>query len=976
MSIEENQAHTSSPASRTGWEVSDTQRDRVGAVKSEKGSSSATTLLEGCLDRFGTDQLATVVTFTRFIKPVLTITAPDGRTSEPQRAVLPRTAMDPVGAVSRLAGRPGATWLEAQGGLSPLPSWNHSNLNAPAVETVDVVSLADLFAERCVQLKGDTVYVELGDDDIRSLIAGLPRLVPATSSANGLPAKPTKPAGLSAALRRRKRNNVVDAGDRPAKTPMPEETALAIDRLVWLKPPPSVPNSMVIDDLPAFLSHPQLSDGSTITLTRAQVNALLNTGSTDLVIGGGKAKVPVIVREVADDIVSVATAAQPPTGSALTTNGEPNPGPTIEFALAMQWNQEWTLQGYRRGALLSTISLAPQEQTTIEIFSWDRRRSDSEVTSSVETNNNLDTTDTTRDTTDVFNECKKNTSMTRSAQGGLTLPIMSNIKLTLGGSIQDQRTTDSVARSTVNHVHENITKAVTTVRMARQTKITQTVEIGSERRVTRTITNPNMCRVLNLDYFEVVSRYKITTSFDRSATRLCLLIPSPLTPSFTRLTVRAHESTLRKALLERALETAFDAVRLLASRERACTVACERCICGGPSSVQDLPHLSPYTVQSLTDLATSWNALIKFGEVVFYDIKKGVPKGLTPQEIIRKARMWMYRTAVDALNPALSDIMWDLRTLMANRGVPTRENADDVWWAVTSGGGVDAIRPSKLAAERGQLLDDMAWDVTAAVRPEVTPPHLFTGAMRGVLNDSGVTAALDRFMASFTTDPAVLASQASVTPPVTPDPGQAAREKAIEESFPLRDVANALEREEALLAHLSANTSYYWLAMWQALSAGQQATLLQKSLPADIVDPWPIGMVGHRLAFPVSTDYPGAQEFIAGIFGDKLPPPRTEEVTLPTTAITMEARLGSCDGCEEFIRDSRAIDLRTRKAAARRDEAIAVQEEKEASRRQARLDHIPPMLDDPRPPQPPPRLEVHITDQPAPPVPGKLVPGG
>ena len=181
--------------------------------------------------------------------------------------------------------------------------------------------------------------------------------------------------------------------------------------------------------------------------------------------------------------------------------------------------------------------------------------------------------------------------------------------------------------------------------------------------------------------------------------------------------------------------------------------------------------------------------------------------------------------------------------------------------------------------------------------------------------------------------------------------------EASETPSPLSQVAEALEREQALLAHLSENCSYYWMALWQALSPSQQATALTNVLPAGIVDPWPIGMVGSRLAFPIATyRVPGTQQLI----DDLLPPPQdddnsetrpTADVVLPTSAITVEARLGACDGCEEFIDSTRAVDIRTRKAEAARAEALADVDRAEADRRRGRLDKKPPDLSDPRPPE-------------------------
>ena len=234
----------------------------------------------------------------------------------------------------------------------------------------------------------------------------------------------------------------------------------------------------------------------------------------------------------------------------------------------------------------------------------------------------------------------------------------------------------------------------------------------------------------------------------------------------------------------------------------------------------------------------------------------------------------------------------------------------------------------------------------------------FNAHTANVIDDFGLATHLDRFNSSYTALPAAATALAASNPTPTsgPTPSDLATE-AVRDAFPLSQVAEALEREQALLAHLSENCSYYWMALWQALSPSQQATALTNVLPAGIVDPWPIGMVGSRLAFPIATyRVPGTQQLI----DDLLPPPQdddnsetrpTADVVLPTSAITVEARLGACDGCEEFIDSTRAVDIRTRKAEAARAEALADVDRAEADRRRGRLDKKPPDLSDPRPPE-------------------------
>lgn len=922
-------------------------RDQAGAAE---GAGPGPTLLASCADRLPINQIVTDVHFTRFVKPKMLAPRIDTRDSrrhpEYLRAVLPRTLSDPRAAAMAVAARRDATWLEAQGGVAPIREWNMPHLDAPVAATVDVADLGPVLANRSVTVEGTTLSLDLDADAVRNLVAGVPQIVPVAS------AKPLGPGqrGAIRGWRRRSQPDAASARTDPA--------------FVVLTPPAAAgPNIIVLDDLAAFLVNPVLSsEGPPVPLSEDQVSALVKDGRVTVEVAGR----PVDLVTAPHDLVRDAEVETTPTAVVFSPSGEP----ILELVLALQWRQRWKLAGYSRGALLSSVSLAPQEQTTVEIFTWDRRRRESERTSSVEVNNNFDSSDTTRDTTDVFNETKRSSNLTWNLQGGLTLPITTGVTLTAGGSVQNQQTMEGISRSTSNHVHDVIFKSATTVKVARQTKVSESVEYGSEQRVSRTLANPNMCRVLNLDFYEVLSHYQVSTSFDRDATQLCVLVPNPVTPSFTRLTVRANESALRRALLERSLDDAFDAVRLLAARDNACEVLCERCTCAGgtTSGGQEPAALSAEAAAALSDIARSWNAIIM--QASMYKSEGG--SVYKPVDLSRNRR-WIYMIAVEALAPAVLDIAYDLRAqVVLNSQAPTRMLADRLWWAITGIGGVDAIRPSKLAAERQQLLDDLAYDISSRLPNGSGYVGYFTVYLRSLADDAGFTSALDRFMASFSAKPAAQASLAGMTP-AQPDPLQvAAIDESIRQAFPLPEITAALEREEALLEHLSANASYYWLALWQARSATQQASLLEKALPANIpVDPWPIGIVGNQLAFPVGTTIPTVAAFLKELFDPEAEPlVLVDELTLPTPAVTLQSRLSACDACEPFIDQTREVDIRTRNASADREEALAAQEHAEAERRQARLAATPPLLDDPRPPHPPPRLDVHVTTgQPGPPAP-------
>ena len=86
------------------------------------------------------------------------------------------------------------------------------------------------------------------------------------------------------------------------------------------------------------------------------------------------------------------------------------PGPTkgLPVAIFLPWKQQWRFTGLSRGNLLSSIALAPLEERTIRMYSWERRSRALEQSTETETEMQQDYTSTTRDTEDVFREMTSN----------------------------------------------------------------------------------------------------------------------------------------------------------------------------------------------------------------------------------------------------------------------------------------------------------------------------------------------------------------------------------------------------------------------------------------------------------------------------------------------------------------------------------------------------------------------------------------
>ena len=595
---------------------------------------------------------------------------------------------------------------------------------------------------------------------------------------------------------------------------------------------------------------------------------------------------------------------------------------------------------------MNTLSLAPQEETTIEIFTWDRYKRTYELTSSVEVQNSVDQSDTVRNTEDTIAELTKTSEFDRQADGHIGVTVGA-VNIGVGGGVQLKDGVNSVAKRTTGHIAEGTKKASHQLKESRQTKVSESWETGKEQRVTRKVNNPNMCHTLNLYYFEIVGSYDVATSIDVDHMALCALvdIPSTITDKFTRETIRTFASPLRKALMYRDLADGFDAAQLLAAHEQACAIACEICSCSGTGSVAN--DAWSWVKDVLGAVAQAGHQItIASPNPLFADIVFNTPSGF-PQAII-SFRRWAYWTALSHAATALKpEILSIVSKAVDNNHDLTSDDADLFAFALDAVGGVAALSPTKLLADQWNYLGDsaghafVAWALANNVSPVLWPmlvaPTLNALGVWSELDDARVQTTTARFSGLYK---ATVAKAGAGGADAAKLRDQAATD-AVNAAYGVADLAKASEREDALLAHLKNFQSHYRYAIWQSLSAGDQAAIITQSLPPGLVEPRVVGQVGNKLAVPLIADQPPLDKILADLKDSlrTIPSPK-DNLTLVTPGVSIETRLGACDACEPFIDETRAAEIRLRKAKAS-------QAELEAVRYQARLNATPPVLDDP-----------------------------
>jgi hypothetical protein len=673
---------------------------------------------------------------------------------------------------------------------------------------------------------------------------------------------------------------------------------------------------------------------------------------------------PVAVVTTPTPTPSVPTAP-PPTPTPIEKRPGSPPIPKLNVALFLAWRQTWTLKGLSRGRLLHSLSLAPQEEATIELFTWERHRKTLEQSSETDTEQTFEGSDSTKDTSDVYSEVNRQRDFQWQVSGSLRAtyrPVAGEITLGADASASNKSTVGEIGKTTQNRVHETVVKASSKVRSQRVTKISETVEWGSEQRITRKIRNPNMCHTLNLDYYEVLAHYAIETSFLPNDSRLCAFVPNPISTELTEAVVRRNETALSDALLEAILRGGFEAIRFLeayalAVKEQASRrTAASKVAQVGKSATK--PPDTPVDSKEQRDLVAAVKDLREAARQFSGDLEphralNAIGDHATVSSNDRlSARRWLYRMLVEARFGSFAS---ELRSL---------KDKSDVQLTVEYARQLATVLPSPQGSPTlgslGELSDGDK--ETIALGTAIHDGHLkaawdwawWSGRCREESlyspDDMGIPGRVQRLSEkwqAFDASPAVDAANAmgdKAKDQADARQDQQSAEDVLEMKFPLEEVAKYRERADALMAHLSEHWSYYRFALFQALPPSEQLDRLitgsSNVLRAGMFEPRVVSAHGDQLAVPLNTsNYPGLEVFLLNMLGDvKETEPSASTVLLPTPGMSIESRLGRCTGCEDYIERTRAIELR-------RLSAVADQAEHEATRLKARLDATPPRLD-------------------------------
>ncbi|WP_156241527.1 hypothetical protein [Microbacterium oryzae] len=637
------------------------------------------------------------------------------------------------------------------------------------------------------------------------------------------------------------------------------------------------------------------------------VDALARTAAQSIVASMGA---PMSLRPLASGLVDAAGLADAVAGVAFPTAFQALNTPHPRVAMCTNYVQAWTPVGYTRGELIGSLSLAPGERLTVEIHSWDKTTTHSESEIALESEVRSSEKHTQRDSLTVVQEYASNNNTEVKAGGTIPIP-----KFPISLGVENTSEAKSRMQKTAEDIRDDVVEASSVLKINRKLKIESSRDIGREEKQIRVIENTNRCHTLNCHYFEIYANYMVRTA--PSSVQPCVLIRYPRI-RFTADAVLCHEGTLRQSLLDRVFLAGFAAARALRIfQEEEAVEAHRRAERLDLTGAQLGPH-----AQVIADAYGALRGAVAAMDAAIEDYGYG--------------NEWVVRSKLTALQ---IEHIWTWFRLPQTFRLAFDRFADDI---ASGRNPAEAIR------------------ALLAVVPAAVPPRAYSPAYDELNNRLG----------SFEPE---APSDAEIPDPVgwrnlTPieDIDDAGLRIAMRDaSLALRtlpvvdfaeiaapaavDVAEATVDFQRLACHLEANWMHYNQAIWAKESFEQRIDRLNAVGLSAVVENRIIGFQGQDVAFPLAdlTAVPEVelQKLVADLETDianfqSVP----VLISVPSSGQVLEATVGECDACEDYVHRSRKIDLRLQGASARQAEA-------EADRLEARLQSN--LFDDPSSPQTP-----------------------
>ncbi len=603
----------------------------------------------------------------------------------------------------------------------------------------------------------------------------------------------------------------------------------------------------------------------------------------------------------------------------------PSPNiPKYEIGLVTAFEQEWKLKGYSRGSLVNSITLAPQEELTIEVFTYDKFKIEEEKTLTTEFEKNVESSAMAK----VSSQIARDLTETTNSNGGLgiTLPVEA-VAVKADASVSNSITEG--INSSLNTINETTLKVSEKFKSTTQIKITQTHEFGEEKRTLRKIKNPNGSRTLTLNYFEVLENYEVDTKVT-SNNNFCLLVKNPDYGTINENFILAYEDRLKKCLLSKSYSPAFDAVKILVAQrwfERKSEIKTEIDNTsnqnGGVNTAVPAVPVKPIVRLTLN----LRDCLIKFTTLDFIkeldvlnrhynpflpDFEKPTRKEVdNAHDVLGRFNFWLkYKVASPGVESKANDFIENLGD------APSEEICIAELETFLTGMDDEWMTTIKMVAINLVIIQLSSLCVIPA--PYLIP---VLAELALVSSDCGLPAMVEKakkelknYEISNLVPPANLAAPAVSTP--ASFPAQAPPPQV----FTLEQLAMANAEFEKFALHVEANKTYYFNQLWKMEDSASRYEILKAKGLIQYIENRILCFVGNKAAYPLklSAIDPILRNDLETKYSQikiEADDSKDEEITeykkiisLPTSGMYVDSVMGACDSLEPYLLERRAIE--------------------------------------------------------------------
>ena len=252
-----------------------------------------------------------------------------------------------------------------------------------------------------------------------------------------------------------------------------------------------------------------------------------------------------------------AAAPPPPPSAPSAMTGQSWIESRLRWGLFVAYEQAWHWQGASLGELIDSISLTPNEELEIQVYTWDRTKTSRDLETSDLVDQMSETSLTVHSSAQVVRRLEEETHWDFGVNVGYSSGITAGVELGIGES-----STDAMERRR-EQTQDLTSRTARQVRSERRVAISTVRETGVEQRRTRKLRNPNPTRTVTFNFYETLSHYRVEIA--PVETTWVVALPNRL-PVVTPAWVSCHEGILRDHLLDPGQASGFSAARRLAQR--------------------------------------------------------------------------------------------------------------------------------------------------------------------------------------------------------------------------------------------------------------------------------------------------------------------------------------------------------------------------------------------------------------------------